>query len=232
MNKCIVFLAFGFISCIAAASDGPVIISTSYEAVYIPKGFDTNDNVQLMGEGTFPSSCFKISQPNVQIDEVNLTILLDPQAYSYNGGCEEFEIPFQQEVNLGIIQTPGEYSIISPDGKALGKVDVKQATSNRPDDYFYAPVQGIALELNSQNTLTVRMEFKTRCVQLDEIRVEKQENVIVILPIAKVVERLTCRNGDYPVSGTIDIGPLATGRYLLHVRSSGSQAINQLVTVE
>lgn len=233
MKHVFVFLIIGIVSCAANSSAGdPVLSAASYEAVYIPNGFDSNDNVQLMAEGIFPTNCYKIAQPKARIDQTKKIILLDARAYRYSGQCDSIEISFQQEVNLGIIKSPGNYKVKTSQGKLIGNILIKPATTDRPDDYFYAPVQGVAFENTSQNRLTVQMYFKTRCVELDRIEVEKQDKVIVILPIAKIVQSMRCLSENYPVSSTIDIGPLKSGRYLLHVRSSGSQALNQLVTVQ
>jgi hypothetical protein len=55
--------------------------------------------------------------------------------------------------------------------------------------------------------------------------------VIVVLPIAKMETRPDCKDGKFPFNKVVSVDLVPKGRYLLHVRSMNSKAINNLVDV-
>jgi len=217
----------------ALASDPtPQVVPASYKNLYSPKGFDTNDNVQLTAEGTFASSCFKIAPPKITVSETNKIITLDAQAYKYSGMCMQLMIPFQQVIDLGIVKTAGLYKLQTADGRALGEVDIVKARTTQADDFLYAPVQRVSFTDGPTNQIQLRMELSQSCLKVAEIKIDKQEHVIVLQPILKLEHRFGCAMGYYPVTQTVELGSMKPGRYLIHVRSSGSQAVNQIIAVE
>lgn len=215
-----------------ASDSTPTTVPATFKNLYVPRGFDSNDNIQVAGEGVFSNSCFKIAPPVVSIDESGKKITLAAQAYQYSGMCMQMLIPFQQVVDLGIIKTPGVYKILTAAGVQIGEVDVAAARTSEPDDFFYAPVQRVSFEDGADNTVSLRVEFPTNCLTIGEVRVDKQQNVVVIQPIAKLVRRFGCAMGYFPVTEVIKLGKVNQGRYLLHVRSSGSQANNQIIAIQ
>ena len=146
--------------------------------------------------------------------------------------CMQMQTPFQQVVDLGIIKTAGQYKIQTGSGEALGQVEVAVARTSEPDDYFYAPVQRVSFEDGPDNQVSLRIEFPTSCLKVAEVKIDKQENVVVIQPIVKVTTRFGCQMGYFPVTEVVKLGPINKGRHLLHVRSSGSQATNQVIAVQ
>lgn len=215
-----------------AADPQPTLVSTTFKNIYVPKGFDSNDNVQIAAEGVFTSSCFKVAPPVVTVDEVNKSVTVDAKAFKYNGMCMQILIPFQQVIDIGIIKTAGQYRIQDAGGAMIGRLEVAEARSSEADDYFYAPVQRVSFEDGPNNVVSLRIEFSHSCLQLSEVKVDKQQNVIVLQPISKLVSRFGCAMGYYPVVREVPLGAMNRGRYLLHVRSSGSQAYNQMVAIE
>ena len=210
----------------------PAKVPVMFKKVYVPYGFDNNDNVQIAAEGKFPNSCFKIAAPEIHIDEERKVITLDAKAYQYRGVCMQVQIPFQQVIDLGIIENAGLYSIKSSSGQHLGEVKVAQSRNSEPDDYFYAPVQRVSFEDEKENKVSLRIEFPMSCLRVEEVRVSKRNEVIVIKPIVKLDREFGCAMGYYPVTKIVDLGAAERGRFLLHVRSSGSQAHNQFIAIE
>src|ERR1035437_9052314 len=65
----------------------PSIVQVGYHTGYLPDGFDTNDNVQVIGEGLFSNSCYRPGPVQVNVDQTAKTITLTPKAYFYDGMC-------------------------------------------------------------------------------------------------------------------------------------------------
>lgn len=211
----------------------PKIVNVSYKNMYVPNGFDSNDAVQFVADGIFPNACYKIHQPRVWVEEKKKVINIEPKAYFYNGLCASVLIPFQQVINVGIIRTPGRYDIVDGNGKVVSSVDIKPATSSLEDDFLYAPVHKIYVEdVQGQKVLTLKIEFNQSCMKMKETRLTLEPHVVVVQPIAEVVPG-PCVIGYFPVTETVELKGLdANKRYLVHVRTSGSQALNEILVVE
>jgi hypothetical protein len=216
-----------------AAVTDPVVVPVSYKNIYVPNGFDTNDSVQLVADGIFSNACYKIAQPRVWVEDKKRVINIEPRAYQYSGACAMVLIPFQQTIEVGIISSPGRYDITDGDGKVIGNIDIKPATSSLEDDFLYAPVHKVTSnEANGSHNLTIKIEFSQSCMKMKEVKVTQSENVIVVQPIARIIPG-PCAMGYFPVTETVDLGPLDKNkRFLIHVRSSGSQALNEIIINE
>jgi hypothetical protein len=216
-----------------AASTDPVVVPVSYKNLYVPNGFDSNDSVQLVADGVFPSACYKIAPPRVWVEDKRRVISIEPRAYMYSGECAQVLIPFQQTIEVGIVSNPGRYDITDGEGKIIGNIDIKPATTSLEDDYLYAPIHRATVDkTNGSYKLTLKIEFSQSCMKMKDVLVTKDSNVIVVQPIAELVSG-ACKIGYFPVTKVVDLGVLDKNkRYLIHVRSSGSQALNQLIVNE
>ncbi len=210
-------------------SADPKRIAALYNKIYVADGYDTNDHVQITGEGMFRSTCYRHAETTVHVDEAKQVISLGPVAYEYSGYCLQFILPFQRIVDVGILK-PGKWSIHQGGGQVLGSFTVKPATSNSADDFIYAPVALATLEQNGATSeVIISGAFSTDCMELDREILTIQNEVIVIQPIAKVITGSMCKDGAFPFSKKVSISAAPPGRYLLHVRTLGGNALNSMI---
>src|ERR1700683_2486815 len=86
--------------------------------VYVPIGFDNINRSQVMVEGVFKDTCYRIASHTVQIN--GNTIVITQGANVYQGLCADVLVPFSQVVELGILKI-GNYSIVDgATGRELG----------------------------------------------------------------------------------------------------------------
>lgn len=217
----------------AMAQTEPHLLPTHFSAIYAPNGFDSNDNVQLIGEGLFPNTCYRPAPTNVSIDTDRKIISLSPMAYHYNGMCLQVLLPYERVIDLGILKA-GTYTVEQlPERSVLGTVQVSPALSENPDDFLYAPIsQAFFKQRGSSSEVTLSGDFLTDCMNLKEVKVTIEPKAIVLQPIVQLEERPTCKEGRFPFSKVVKIENITSGRYLLHVRSMNGKAINSLVEVE
>lgn len=212
----------------------PKIVNTDFKVGYIPVGFDTNDNAQLVAEGTFDNTCFKPASVKAVVSHKNKTIHLYPRAYQYDGACLQMTFNWHKEIDLGILQT-GEYKVITINGKKrdeLGAMKVAAATNNSPDDFLYAPVSQVYFEkVDGRHYLRVSGEFSNTCLQMREIIVRVQDKVLVVQPITEELDG-TCETKSVPYRELVEVKGVNPGRYLIHVRSLNGKAINNLIDVD
>lgn len=210
----------------------PTKIQTSFGKVYIPDGFDNNDNVQIAGEGMFPNTCYRYATTSVQVDHTAKTIRLNTEAYKYSGMCLQVIVPFDRVVDVGILKE-GDYSIITNnDNQTVGRVSIRTSKTKEADDFMYAPIsQAYFQSKASVNKVFLSGNFPSSCMKLKEVKSQVQTDVLVIQPIVEIDPSKDCVGGQFHFETSIDVGFMKPGRYLLHVRSMNGKSVNNLVDV-
>ena len=228
---------------VALAETQPVLVRSPVEKIYVPLGFDDNDNVEVILHGRFPNSCYKVGPTTVRIDYQSQTIFIDAEAYLYSDGvCAQMLVPFTETVSLGLIKE-GIYQIVVEEGLSLaGSVlEIKAATSSSPDDFLYAPVEMVKLEGARNKAAQVTVEGRyphmfIGCMVIRDLKVQQaRDNVIVVQPIAELTDGQDCEpqslTKKFIVTKTLPF-PLDKTEYLLHARATSGHSINRLVEVE
>lgn len=219
------FLTTGF----ASAS---TVIEVPIERVLFPaQGYDDNDQVRILIEGTLPDDCYELGGRTIETDPATGIISIRQLAWRRTtgvcaGGDLLAESDFSEEVVLGTLKA-GHYLIA---GRPLL---VTQAVGPGVDDYLYAEVTSIIVSDLVREGVPVRARItglvSSVCHDLVEpIAVERVGDTMIIRPIE--IERDKCPLPADP-SGfgrmfdrEIELGPLERGRYLIHVRSHHGQA--------
>jgi hypothetical protein len=218
---------------LASASTLPSKVEATFNKVYVPVGFDSNDNVQIVGEGMFKNTCYRHAETTVRVEEASHTIYLGPVAYEYAGLCLQVILPFERVIDVGIL-TAGTWKIVQGDGtQKLGEVSIKTALNDGPDDYLYAPIsQAFFQQKGAIGEVFLTGDFPNECMSMDEIKVTLQNDVIIVQPIVKMETRASCKDGKFPFSKSVSIDLIPSGHYLLHVRSMNGHAVNSLVDMK
>jgi hypothetical protein len=208
----------------------PSLIETHFNQVYVPEGFDDNDNVQIFGVGVYPTACYRNAETTVNVDEVNKTITIVPTAFYYNGICLQVLLPFERVIDVGILKA-GVYSIFQNNSQTvLGQVNVRHALQAEPDDELYAPVSQVFVRtVNGMSQITITGEMPSGCMALKEIRVDVQKDVIVLLPIVEM-KIAGCKKEKYSFESTKSVS-IKPGQYMMHVRSMNGKSINNRIDV-
>lgn len=216
----------------ATPLDGPIKVGVPFNHAYIPDGFDDNDVVQFVAEGLFTNSCYRQTQPTVDVDHESRVISVGPVAYKYEGFCLQVVLPFDRVIDVGVLKA-GRYKVVqSAERKVLGEIDVKPASTIAPDDHLYAPVsQAYVRSRGSKSNVYLSGNFPVSCMKIKEIRTLIQNEVLALQPIAEIDPSVPCQAGVFPFETRAESGPMTTGRYLLHVRSLNGKAINSLFDV-
>lgn len=233
MSKFLTLTAALIATPLVAFASPPEKTPAVYTKVFVPKGFDSNDQVQIVGTGTFENGCYRAAESSAKVDESAKRITISAAAYKYNGLCLQMILPFERVIEVGIVPA-GEYEIVQ-DGQAevLGKLAVKEAKTDDPDDYQYAPVSQAFVDetSGSKDNLIVRGIMPTDCMKIVDVKITHDDNVLMAQPIVKVERRNNCAVGMFPFRKVVKV-EAPKGEYLLHVRSMNSKSINNLINVE
>ena len=247
----IVFLAAigaglgGFISTLASAQDlpHPVLTDQVPATVFVPKGFDSNDNAQVILDGSLINTCYKSGPSAARVDINKKRIVISNQTYVYPGDwCAQIQTPDLKVVDLGIL-LPGKYSLFVRNGNlplsAAGQMEIMETPNPQspfgPDDYLYAPVSDAFMQdpTDPQNRkLVLRGVFPDSCMTLGETRVKMDQSVIVVLPIAQHPGTACNSGGPQTYESIVDLSTAPKGKQLIHVRSMNGKSLNRIVNFQ
>lgn len=218
----------------ASASDEPVRVAATFSKIYVPGGFDSNDHVQIVGEGMFRNTCYRPAPSAVSVDELTKTIRVGPVAYEYSGFCLQVILPFQRVLDVGILK-PGTWQVVQDQGittQKLGEIPVRVAQTNQADDYLYAPVdQAFFKQEGLMSRVFLTGQFRLSCMKIDSVKTTIEKDVLVVQPVAKIGPA-PCTDGTFEFNRSVYLGFVPKGRYLLHVRSANGNSVNSLVNVD
>ncbi len=221
----------------AFADDDPVPnppIPVDVRDVFVPVGFDNNDEVEIVLDGYLPDTCYKLAFSRVTFDEATRTFAIRQYARKMPGICFETPVPFTIEAPLGLVKA-GDYDVTSrgADGQPL---DVAVATRDGADDYFYAPVDSVRVERTVGGTglqAVIEGRFTSSCMRFAELRLVDTGRTLQLLPIIRLMTQADCRIQERPFLEKIKLPTTMTsGRHLLHVRSLNGKAQNAVFSVD
>ena len=229
------------------ALSAPSNITSPIKKIYIPNGFDSNDNVQVVMSGIFPNSCYKTGSTGSSVDLQTNTVLVWAKSYDYSGAhiCTQALVPFLQEVNVGILP-PGTYKVkFAGDPSISNTLTVDPHRIESPDDYLYAPVTNAMVldaEIKSdesdnylRKTLTLSGKFPylfVGCLIMKEVIIRNTPNdVLVAMPVAEEIDDERCgQPGTHDFKVDVPINEVLTGDVLLHVRVMNGHSLNQVLS--
>lgn len=225
----------------ALAFANPTEIPSPVDKVFVPQGFDDNDNAEIVLHGEFPNTCYQVGRTVSKVDEKNHEISVWAISLRYPGeNCKEVKVPFIQSVKIGVLSR-GDYKVVVKGADSIvSALAIAPRHVEAPEDFLYAPVASAALANTpdgARQTLTLNGYYPhmfVGCMVIDEIRTSlTPDNVLVVQPIAKIVEDNTdtCQKqaSDKSFQLSKDLDTMLHGEGLIHVRVLNGDAINQFV---
>lgn len=216
----------------AALQASPIVVDAPVDHLFVPKGFDNNDNVEVVVTGTFPNTCYSRNKVEVAVKEdiINVTVT-SLNSTDDKGNCDQIKIPFMENVTIGNLQA-GDYKIIV-NKKLTEKLDVEIASSRSVDDHLYAMIQYIDLGFTgglSGDAMLVGRNPED-CLSLDEVKyVSNDKDVLSVLPIMKKVSESCTGERNY-LEVPIKFQPRSfkSSKILLFVRTMDGKSVSTLI---
>lgn len=200
-------------------------VNLQVEHVYVPKGFDSNDNSEVVVTGWYPTPCYEWSRAVVHKEQDSLNVNI--KAFVKEGMdtvCIDMAVPYVESVKLGALR---EGRLVLTVDAIKSHIEVTKASSSSNDDYLYGQVRRVSSE---GKDLVLEIELPSTCIELDRIQaVSNGIDTCSILPIMKKVKDICPRNPQtikqrFPMPAEC----LKTEKVLFHVRSLEGKAVNFL----
>jgi len=217
------------------ADTSPLEIVAPIDRIFVPNGFDDNDNVEVILHGEFRNTCYRVGHAGAKQLEGTNDIIVWATAYHYpQEDCAQVITPFIQTVRLGVMAA-GTYRIIFEERPEITQsLRIEDASTSAPDDHFYAPVEFADVQMNQQtgqHEMVVYGSFPRMfigCALFQEIRVIQQaSDMMVVLPILRTTTGEECVNAPVRFRRVVPLGRTLQTDGLLHVRVLSGNSINR-----
>lgn len=197
--------------------------------LFVPNGFDDNDNTEVVVSGYLPDSCYKA--PVATVKNVHDNFVITVSAIYKNDGspCADVAVPFIETVRLGALKAKSySVSIESATLRKSYSVTVKSATASSVDDFNYAYVTGVRHTPGNRKIMIDGYNVSD-CFKLKEVKVESNGvDTYAILPIMEKINEF-CPRKMTPISFEAVIpNTINKKEILLHVRSMQGNSVNSL----
>lgn len=207
----------------------PRVIDAPVSKVFVPKGFDNNDNVEVIVRGTFPDSCHARNKYTVSFNGDKIDVKVTANR-TEGPACEQVQIPYLENITIGSLQA-GQYQI-TVNGTLKQKLEVTEASSRSVDDHLYGMIQYVELGFTGGVNGQVYLVGKSPdCLELDRLEtISNGKDTLSILPIMKKVRDCQGQRQDLmsiPVS--FDIRKFVDNEILLFVRTMDGKSVHSLI---
>lgn len=222
----------------SAATAAVTMVPADVKTIFVPQGYDTNDQVELVLHGYLPNGCYKSGPVSVNVDHgapgESGVISLAPQwAYHDFQFCNEILVEYKEVVNVGYLEAK-DYTVSLASGSETSLFNVEEAKTDSQDNHVYLPVDGMVLKADPQGQrLVLTGTFPAQddsCLAAERHEVYRSpSNVLVVLPIAKIVP---CPQGQHQTAFSYDVvltGDLQVKQNnLVHVRALNGKSLNKV----
>jgi len=211
------------------------------------KGFDDNDNAQVVIEGQLPNSCYSLAQSLVERDAQGFTLEIRQNAIvSRSGICENMDqLPpdlaaprrFWKVLDLGLLAA-GDYEIRFSGREAVQtkpfRIDI--APTDQTDTMAYVQVGNLFANDRIDSSagefeIRVTGELTSSCAEISkDSRVERVGDVFVVLLGIERTEDF-CLPANRPFYRILKVKAPEAGRYLVHARSVGGESRNKIIEI-
>lgn len=201
------------------------------EHIYVPLGFDSNDQVEIVIEAQLPNLCY--SGPTIQKEIVGNEIRLELTATRRLGPeiqCAQVVVPVAETVNLGVLNA-GDYSIVVNGGdrsEMQSMVAVTDAPIAPTDNHIYANVDAIE-QVPGERRFILKGYTPSDCLVLDRVDyVYNEVDTLAVLPIMRKV-RESCPMKMVPFAFALDVPAAVTvEKFLIHARAMDGKSVNRI----
>ncbi len=204
-------------------------VSIETENVHVPKGFDSNDNAEVVLTGVLPSTCYRrpFGEAKVLGNQVTIEMKatkLDEQDHF----CIMALVPYMVSVPLGQLRE-GNYAVAVNPGTTDEKDNtllVERPSSSSIDNFTYANVS--AVKKIGGNKIILEGAHPSSCMVIDRVDVTVNGDTYAVLPIVKQVKPI-CDTMMQPFSYEMELPGSVREKIIVHVRKLDGTASNFLL---
>ena len=229
----------------------PFVSEVAIEEAFIPeKGYDNNDNIEIVLDGKLPNACFELDNTQVLKDQEKKIIEIKQMMkvkditeclpnHQNHQNIPMWPIQYTKSIEIGNLKA-GLYTLKFNQGKKVisKKFIVTTTVSTGIDNYLYAPVSNAfipELIYATDNVEVILTGILTNtCMNFNgDVEVQKVGNVFIVLPKMSLNNIAQCSSTQIPLQSIVSLGSIKKeGRYLIHIRSTTGRSVNKVFSVK
>jgi hypothetical protein len=222
------FLSFAVLAAFSAHAATPETVPAPISHVYVPTGFDDNDDAEIVVSGYLPNLCYKSAKAQARVTgrtiRVTVTAYRDPLVTI----CPQMVVPYLATASVGVLPR-GSYRVVTNDN-TVSRLNVAEAAGTAIDDHVYANVEFVQRRFGNRRIL-LKGYNPSDCFELDRVEfLSNRADTFSVLPIMKQT-RASCPRKMTPFTIATEVPTGLDGaEILLHVRALGGKSVNALFT--
>lgn len=194
--------------------------------VYSPKGFSSNDSVEIVVEGMLPNLCYFNQEAKVNVIGKDIEIKLQAERRESAVGCAEMVVPFLSSAQVGLLDK-GWYRVMI-NGEQRSDLYVDEFSSDGMEDEFLANVEDAQIVEGSR---IVKLQGQNPSDCLIEERVDVKSNEKDSYMLSAKMKKVSdfCPMKMIPFEMEVEVpDDIQRDQVLLHIRSLNGKSINKL----
>lgn len=229
------FLLPLLITGLAHAASPITVIPSPVDHLFIPAGFDNNDNVEVVVTGHFPSTCYARNRVDVKV----VKDLIDIKVTAFHRRdssikCLDMSVPYTEVVTVGNLQA-GNYKIqVNEESKGIkDNLVISESRSNNMDEFIYAQVDYIDLGFagGATGSAFIHAQLPSPCLEFDHVEyLSNGKDTISIMPIMKQVSDFCpMKMVPYEIPIKYDLSTVTADKVLLFSRSIDGRSVSTIM---
>ena len=213
------------------------VVTAPVDHLFIPSGFDNNDNVEVVVTGKFPNPCYSTNKVDVHVIDETIKINVTSLAKKFQSlrTCDDLKIPFSETVAVGSLQA-GSYRIVVNENSPYeikDKMEIAVSSSNSVDENIYAQIDYVDLGFTGglSGDVTLVGSNISSCLSFDKVEfIHNNKDTFSIMPIMKK-NGMDCPEVKSRLEIPIKINPeiLEGKKVLLFVRSMEGKSVQSFI---
>ncbi len=212
-----------------SSEKGGKTFNHSVEQIFVPNGFDDNDDIVVMVYGVYDMSCEEMVSHSFEIDESNSIIYLDSKKviHANQQGCTENFEPFYKEYNLGTLPA-AEYKVVARGEVPIVDTLKVQASQTDNKDVFNYPDMveiRIALKPSGRASLYIDVPLQNSCQRLSTVSIQRRSPTFwEVYPIMGQEQRNDCEKGLLIQTKEVDLGEVPVDTHIFYIRTKQGES--------
>jgi hypothetical protein len=227
MKKLLIILALVSAPVFASHTQKVMQTKVPVDHLYVPKGYDSNDNIELVVEGYLPNLCYKNPASVIDVKGKTVNVSIVANSTDFDGAqCAEMIVPFSHVFTVGLLDK-GNYNVVV-NGKHNTSLFVTESSSDAIDDEIYANVHQIE-QIPGEQRVIVRGYHPSYCLEFDKFIIDDNgTDTYSVRPITKQISDF-CPKKMIPFEYEMEVpSALKRNRVLIHVRSMNGNSVNSI----
>lgn len=186
------FITLALVLPLLGQANPPKVVPSPVDHLFVPKGFDDNDNVEIVVTGKYPNPCYIRNNSEVEVQGNKVLVTVTALSRDNDNECDPMAIPFTEAITIGNLQA-GAYQIVVNGGTRFEQTEaltVDVSRSGRADEHIYAIVDYIELGFTGglSGDAIIMARSPSDCVVFDRVEyLTNGKDTLSVLPIMKKI---------------------------------------------